>query len=137
MLQVSTSRPNPRNRGLPIRVRSSNGVLVMIREATVMRLLAKRIMPLSVVACVGLANCSSIHSQRQPNLTIESRLQVAEAADAAGNSDLAISMYTAAAASEPSNISLQLRCADVLARNGKVVQARQILTERLGSNPHQ
>ena len=42
-----------------------------------------------------------------------------------------------AAASEPSNIALQMRCADALARYGKLAQARQILTERLRSNPGQ
>jgi Flp pilus assembly protein TadD len=53
---------------------------------------------------------------------------------AAGNNDLAISMYTAAAASEPSNIDLQLRCANALARNGKITQAHQLLTEGLRTN---
>jgi Flp pilus assembly protein TadD len=102
-----------------------------------MRLLAGWFLRLSVVACAGLTACTSISAQRQPTLTAEARLQVAEAADAAGDSDLAISMYTAAAASEPSNVALQFRCADALARNGKVAQARQMLTDRLRSNPHQ
>jgi Flp pilus assembly protein TadD len=92
---------------------------------------------LSVIACAGLTACTSMSTQHQPALTAGARLQVAEAADTAGDSDLAISMYTAAAASEPSNITLQLRCADALARNGKVSQARQILTEKLRSNPNQ
>jgi Flp pilus assembly protein TadD len=70
-------------------------------------------------------------------LTPEARLQIAEGADAAGDSDLAISMYTTAAASQPSNTALQLRCADALARNGKIAQARQMLTERLRANPRQ
>ena len=74
---------------------------------------------------------------RQPTLTTDARLQVAEAADASGDSELAISMYTEAAASEPANIALQLRCADALARYGKITQARQMLTERLRSNPGQ
>ncbi len=52
-----------------------------------------------------------------------------------GDSELATSMYLEAAASEPSNIALQMRCADALARYGKLAQARQILTERLRSNP--
>ena len=64
-------------------------------------------------------------------------MQVAEAAEAGGDSALAISMYTEAAASEPANIALQLRAADALARNGKVVQARQMLAARLRSNPRQ
>jgi Flp pilus assembly protein TadD len=88
-------------------------------------------------ACAALTACTSIDAQRQPTLTTEARLQVAEAADASGDRELAISMYTAAAASEPTNIALQLRCADALARNGKVAQARQLLTERLRTNSSQ
>jgi Flp pilus assembly protein TadD len=61
-------------------------------------------------------------------------LQVAEAAEAGGDNELAISMYTQAAASEPGNVALQLRCADALARAGKVMEARQILAERLGAS---
>jgi Flp pilus assembly protein TadD len=67
-------------------------------------------------------------------LSADARLHVAEAADAAGDADLAISMYTAAAASDPSNVTTQLRCADALARNGKIDQARQILTDRLSTS---
>jgi Flp pilus assembly protein TadD len=102
-----------------------------------MRLLAGWFLRLLVGACVSLAACTSIDAPRRPTLSTETRLQVAEAADASGDSDLAISMYTAAAATEPSNIPLQLRCADALARNGKIMQARQMLTERLRSNPRQ
>lgn len=96
-----------------------------------MRPLAFMLLRLSVGACAGLTACASIEAQRQPTLTTEARLQVAEAADASGDSELAISKYIEAAASEPGNIALQLRCADALARHGKIAQARQILTERL------
>jgi Flp pilus assembly protein TadD len=75
-----------------------------------------------------------MNAKRQTTLTTDARLQVAEAADASGDSELAISMYTEAATSEPGNIGLQLRCADALARHGKIAQARQILTERLRTN---
>jgi Flp pilus assembly protein TadD len=64
-------------------------------------------------------------------------LQVAQAADVSGDTDLAISMYTAAAASEPSNTPLQIRCADALTRAGKIAQARQMLTDRLKTDPGQ
>jgi Flp pilus assembly protein TadD len=46
-------------------------------------------------------------------------------------------MYTEAAAREPGNIELQVRCADALARSGKINQARQLLTERLRTSPGQ
>jgi Flp pilus assembly protein TadD len=99
-----------------------------------MRLLPGLLLRLSVGACGALAACASVNPQHESALTSESRLQVAEAADAAGNNDLAISMYTAAAANQPSNIDLQLRCADALARSGKITQAHQLLTERLRTN---
>jgi Flp pilus assembly protein TadD len=64
-------------------------------------------------------------------------MQVAEAAEAGGDIELAISMYTQAAASEPNNAALQLRCADALVRAGKVTEARQFLVERLRSRSEQ
>jgi Flp pilus assembly protein TadD len=76
-------------------------------------------------------------AQRKPIWTTDTRLQVAEAAEAGGDIELAISMYTQAAASEPSNVTLQLRCADALARAGKVTEARQFLAERLRSRSGQ
>jgi Flp pilus assembly protein TadD len=64
-------------------------------------------------------------------MSAEARLQVAEAAESSGDSELALSMYTAAAESEPANIILQLRCADALARRGKIEEARKLLAGRL------
>ncbi len=88
-----------------------------------------------IAVCFALAACGSLTSPRNPALTTDARLQVAEAADASGDSELASSMYMQAAASEPNNIDLQMRCADALARYGKLTQARQLLTERLRSHP--
>jgi Flp pilus assembly protein TadD len=102
-----------------------------------MRLLPGLLLQLSVGACGALTACASINARPESTLTPEARLQVAEAADAAGDNDLAISMYTAAAASEPANIYLQLRCADALARSGKITQARRLLTEGLRTNKGQ
>jgi Flp pilus assembly protein TadD len=90
-----------------------------------------RLIFLSIAVCGTLTACASTDPRRQPKLSAEARLQVAEAADAAGDTDLAIAMYTAAAQSDPANIALQLRCADALARSGKIGQARQLLAERL------
>jgi Flp pilus assembly protein TadD len=70
-------------------------------------------------------------------MSADARLQVAEAAESSGDSELAISMYTAAAASEPANTNLQLRCADALARRGKIDEARKLLAERLRAYPGQ
>jgi Flp pilus assembly protein TadD len=101
-----------------------------------MRWLPELVLSLAVGACGALTGCGStnIHA---PTLTADAQLQVAEAADASGDSGLAISKYSAAAASEPSNIGLQLRCADALTRYGKITEARQLLTERLRTNHNQ
>ncbi len=99
-----------------------------------MRLFPKSICYVPVVVCGVLTACASVSNRGESSLTSTSRLQVAQAADEAGNNDLAISMYTAAAAKEPSNIELQLRCADALVRSGKMAQARQLLSERLSAN---
>ena len=102
-------------------------------KCVLMRLLLRP----SIGVCAALMACAPVDIRRKPTLSTEARLQVAQAADASGDSDLAISMYTAAAAAEPTNITLQLRCADALARSGKTKQARQMLTERLRSRPGQ
>jgi Flp pilus assembly protein TadD len=87
--------------------------------------------------CFALAACTTGSPPRNPNLSAEARLQVAEAADASGDSELAIATYTAAAADNPGNIDLQLRCADALARAGKIDEARKLLQERLRAHPNQ
>jgi Flp pilus assembly protein TadD len=102
-----------------------------------MRLLASFLLRLSVGLCVGLTACASVGVHHQRTLTTEARLHVAEAAEASGDSERAISMYAEAASSDPGNIALQLRCADALARDGKIAQARQILAERLRRSPGQ
>jgi Flp pilus assembly protein TadD len=90
---------------------------------------------LALIACVDLASCAGTGPRK--TMTAEGRLQVAAEAEAAGNSQLAISMYTEAAERDPGNIELQLRCADALARNGRISQARRLLTERLRGSPAQ
>lgn len=92
---------------------------------------------LSVSACCALSACTSVDAQHQPTMSADARLQVAEAAEQSGDSELAISMYTAAAANEPTNTDLQLRCADALARAGKIDEARTLLAERLRAQPGQ
>ncbi|MEJ0020210.1 MAG: tetratricopeptide repeat protein [Acetobacteraceae bacterium] len=61
----------------------------------------------------------------------ETRLRVAEAAEGSGDRDLAVSMYTMAANEAPSDAALQLRCAEGLARNGKLDEAGTLLKRRL------
>lgn len=88
-----------------------------------------------VMACTVLTACASFGPKHQTALTAEDALQVATEAEASGNNELAMSMYVEAATREPDNVEVQLRCADGLARGGKISQARQLITERLRANP--
>jgi Flp pilus assembly protein TadD len=90
-----------------------------------------RLIVLPLAVCCALAGCVAGNGRHDPTLSAEARLRVAEAADAAGDTDLALTMYAAAAANDPSNINVQIRAADALARAGKIEQARQILADRL------
>ncbi|HET7883589.1 MAG TPA: tetratricopeptide repeat protein, partial [Acetobacteraceae bacterium] len=83
----------------------------------------------AIAACLGLTACAGAGPHK--TMTTEGRLQVAAEAEASGNTQLAVSMYTEAAERDPGNVELQLRCADALARSGRISQARRLLTERL------
>ena len=100
----------------------------------------RRLLPLAL--CWALLACASMRDEAgssgsTTNLNENEKLRVAEAAEAGGDADLALSMYLAAAQSAPSDVPLQLRCADALARHGKYQQARQLLVDRLRTNPGQ
>ncbi len=98
-----------------------------------------RLLPLTM--CCALLACASAKDDAggpgSSNLPADSKLRVAEAAEAGGNRELALSMYVAAAQSAPSDVSLQLRCADALMRYGQYPQAKQLLVERLKADPGQ
>jgi Flp pilus assembly protein TadD len=102
-----------------------------------MKRFAAMLVRLSVGACCALSACASVNPPNKLNMSADAQLQVAEAAEQSGDSQLALSMYAAAAASEPANTGLQLRCADALARAGRVDEARKLLTERLRAYPSQ
>lgn len=63
------------------------------------------------------------------------KLRLAEAAEAAGNSDMALSMFAAAASSPPDDPVIQARAAEGLMRGGKRQQARDLLLARLAAHP--
>ena len=91
----------------------------------------------AAIVCLALAACATGSSPRNPKMSTAARLQIAEAADASGDTGLAIATYTAAAADNPGDVDLQLRCADALARAGKVDEARKLLQDRLRTHPGQ
>src|SRR6185437_15148601 len=64
-------------------------------------------------------------------MSATSREHVAAAAEASGDTALALSMYAEAAEQAPRDASAQLRYADMLARTGKVQEARKQLADAL------
>jgi Flp pilus assembly protein TadD len=91
---------------------------------------------LNMVLCGVLAACAAPPSGSVGGLDADQRLQVADAAAASGDHDLALSMYQQAADSAPNDTALQLRCATGLARNGKTGAAKDLLIARLKAHPH-
>ena len=88
-------------------------------------------------ACLWLlAGCSPQPAEQQHGLNADSRLRVAEAAEASGDRQTALSMYAAAANDAPGDTSTQLRSAEGLARNGGLADASALLARRLKATPH-
>ena len=84
--------------------------------------------------CCALAACGGTLGQHG-DLTPDSRLRVAEAAEQSGNTDTAASMYAAAAEAAPEDMAVQVRAATGLARSGKWNPARDLLVTRLKTHP--
>jgi len=91
----------------------------------------------SAVAGWLLAGCAAQEGNGpQGSMSAEERLRLAAAAEASGDRDMAVSMYASAASEAPGNTPTQLRCAEGLARNGKIEDAAALLARRLKNAPH-
>jgi len=87
---------------------------------------------LALLTVGWLAACSgSAGDAQKPGMNAEARLRVTEAAEAAGDRDLAIAMYGQAAIDVPSDLIVQRRSAEGLARNGRLEEAAALLQHRL------
>jgi Flp pilus assembly protein TadD len=88
-------------------------------------------------ACWLLVGCAAQQNGgQQGSMNAAERLRLAAAAEASGDRDMAVSMYAAAAAEAPGNTATQLRCAEGLARNGKIEDAAALLSRRLKNDSH-
>jgi Flp pilus assembly protein TadD len=92
----------------------------------------------SVMAAIGtalgtilLVSCGGPQSAGTRDYDGASRLRVAAAAEASGQTDVALSMYASAAAAEPGQADVQGRFATALARSGNTAQAEQVLNRAL------
>lgn len=83
--------------------------------------------------CGLLAACAAPTPPQIGQMNAQSREHIAVAAEASGNTDLAMSMYAEAAAEAPGNSGIQLRYAATLIKAGKIEQARDILTRNLAN----
>jgi Flp pilus assembly protein TadD len=91
----------------------------------------------SAVAAWLLAGCAAQEGNGpQGSMSAEERLRLAAAAEASGDRDMAVSMYASAASEAPGNTPTQLRCAEGLARNGRIEDAAALLARRLKNAPH-
>lgn len=90
------------------------------------RLLAALALSATLAACATMGH-------EGPTLNSQARLRVAQAAEQSGDYALADSMYAEAAAQDPTSASAQLQYANALLREGKVAEARELLTRRMTS----
>ncbi|HEY8614003.1 MAG TPA: tetratricopeptide repeat protein, partial [Roseomonas sp.] len=86
----------------------------------------------SILLSLAVTGCatSGQEAQRTP---AESRLRVAQVAEASGQTDVALSMYAAAVEQDPRDPVARARYAGVLARTGQMRQAEQVLNTGLAS----
>lgn len=85
-----------------------------------------------------LAACGTPQLAGPRDYDAASRLRVAAAAEASGQTDVALSLYASAAAADPGQADVHARFAAALVRSGNLAQAEQVLAraiERKGNDP--
>lgn len=91
----------------------------------------------AAVAVMALAACASNSANQDGirNTDAASRVRVAMAAEAAGQPDVAVSMFAAAASTAPDEPEVQARYAAALSRNGQAQEAEQVIARGLERRP--
>ena len=97
--------------------------------------LGKASLSVPVMALLLMAGCSTERDKQPRELTAESRLRVAEAAEQSGDRATALAMYSAAATDPHPDGQTHLRSAEGMARNGGMAEAESLLHNELRSNP--
>jgi Flp pilus assembly protein TadD len=94
---------------------------------------------LSALAALALAGCASgeVSQGGIRNSDAAARVRVAQAAEASGQPDVALSMYAAASSAAPNEAEVQAQYAAALARNGQLQEAEQLLAGKLERAPRQ
>lgn len=92
-------------------------------------------LPLAVLLLT--ASCSVVNKYTGGGLNTDSRLRVAEVAEDSGDSDTALSMYSAASTADPKAVRAQVQYAKALAKLGQLDKAKQVLNRALKVQPNQ
>ncbi len=86
---------------------------------------------------IGLGGCGMLGGDRTPEVTNAARLNVAMAAEAAGDNQMALQIYATAMARDPNDVRAAVQYARALVNNRQVGLARELLSRQLASHPGQ
>ena len=93
--------------------------------------------PLLGLPLLGLGGCSMFSGDRIPEVTNTARLNVAMAAEASGDGQMAMQIYAAALAKDPSDTKAAVQYARALVNNRQLGLARELLSRQLAARPGQ
>jgi len=92
---------------------------------------------LSLVPLLGLGGCGMLSSDRTPEVSHATRLNVAMAAEASGDNQMALQIYATAVAKNPSDTKAVVLYARALVNARRISLARELLTRQLQAQPGQ
>ncbi len=90
---------------------------------------------LGLLPLLGLGGCGMFSGDRIPEVTNAARLNVAMAAEASGDHQMAVQIYAGALARDPSDVQAAIRYARALVNNRQVGLARELLSRQMASRP--
>jgi len=92
---------------------------------------------LGLPVLLGLGGCGMFGGERSPEVTNAARLNIAMAAEAAGDNQMALQIYATALAKDPSDTKAAVQYARALVNNRQVGLARELLSRQLAARPGQ
>ncbi len=92
---------------------------------------------LGLLALMGLAGCGVFSFESKPEITHATRLNVAMAAEASGDSQTALQLYATAVSKNPSDTNAVVLYARALVNARRIGLARELLSRQLSAQPNQ
>lgn len=92
---------------------------------------------LGLVPLLGLGGCNMLSAERTPDVSQSTRLNVAMAAEASGDNQMAMQIYATAVAKNPSDTKAVVLYARSLVNARRISLARELLTRQLQAQPGQ